>query len=170
MSSRLTRSFTSLDTERVSSRMNFPIVARRVANVSLFLLSGYHNYAQTFYGTPAWNCKWSLLNGDGNMTWGCVSSFVSLSSFRPTSNAYFRFAFFLCFADPTLPSPRTGSLKLKLSTLLGRSKPRPMLLSLRSSTRLPCDEPRPLWRSLGEFSSVLSFGKTAVSDRFSLVP
>ncbi|KAL7410167.1 histidine phosphatase superfamily [Mrakia frigida] len=31
---------------------------------------GYHNYAQTFYGTPAWICKWSLLNGDGNMTWG----------------------------------------------------------------------------------------------------
>lgn len=31
---------------------------------------GWHNVAEAFYGTPAWNDKWSKLNGDGNMTWG----------------------------------------------------------------------------------------------------
>ncbi|BEJ15090.1 hypothetical protein CspHIS471_0408570 [Cutaneotrichosporon sp. HIS471] len=31
---------------------------------------GYHNVAESHYGTPAWNCYWSLLNGDGNLTWG----------------------------------------------------------------------------------------------------
>lgn len=30
---------------------------------------GYHNAAETFYGTPAWNCYWSLLNGNGTVTW-----------------------------------------------------------------------------------------------------
>lgn len=27
------------------------------------------NQAQSFYGTPAWNCYWSLQSGDGNNTW-----------------------------------------------------------------------------------------------------
>lgn len=30
---------------------------------------GYHNVAESFYGSPAWNCYWSLLSTDGNMTW-----------------------------------------------------------------------------------------------------
>ncbi|ORY29348.1 histidine phosphatase superfamily [Naematelia encephala] len=31
---------------------------------------GYHNQAESTYGTPAWNCYWSLQNTDGNITWG----------------------------------------------------------------------------------------------------
>ncbi|KAI5478262.1 phosphoglycerate mutase family protein [Pseudohyphozyma bogoriensis] len=31
---------------------------------------GYHNLAQSTYGTPAWNCYWSLQTTDGNITWG----------------------------------------------------------------------------------------------------
>jgi hypothetical protein len=30
---------------------------------------GYHNVAESQYGTPMWNCHWSLLNGDGKITW-----------------------------------------------------------------------------------------------------
>ncbi|KKY18944.1 putative gpi anchored [Phaeomoniella chlamydospora] len=30
---------------------------------------GYHNVAQTYYGTPAWNCYWSLQDGNGTSTW-----------------------------------------------------------------------------------------------------
>lgn len=30
---------------------------------------GYHNAAETYYGTPAWNCYWSLLNGNSTTTW-----------------------------------------------------------------------------------------------------
>jgi broad specificity phosphatase PhoE len=26
---------------------------------------GYHNAAESYYGTPAWNCYWSLLDGNG---------------------------------------------------------------------------------------------------------
>ncbi|KAM3069432.1 putative phosphoglycerate mutase pmu1 [Clarireedia jacksonii] len=30
---------------------------------------GYHNIAETTYGTPAWNCYWSLKDGNGTATW-----------------------------------------------------------------------------------------------------
>ncbi|PMD62443.1 phosphoglycerate mutase family protein [Hyaloscypha bicolor E] len=30
---------------------------------------GYHNVAETYYGTPAWNCYWSLKDGNGTVSW-----------------------------------------------------------------------------------------------------
>ncbi|QDS70837.1 hypothetical protein FKW77_005130 [Venturia effusa] len=30
---------------------------------------GYHNVAEAFYGTPAWDCYWSKLDGNGTITW-----------------------------------------------------------------------------------------------------
>ncbi|KAF2671226.1 putative GPI anchored protein [Microthyrium microscopicum] len=30
---------------------------------------GYHNAAETFYGTPAWNCYWAELNGNSTTSW-----------------------------------------------------------------------------------------------------
>ncbi|KAL9008318.1 MAG: hypothetical protein Q9173_006545 [Seirophora scorigena] len=30
---------------------------------------GYHNAAESYYGTPAWNCYWSLLDGNGTVSW-----------------------------------------------------------------------------------------------------
>ncbi|KAI1487838.1 histidine phosphatase superfamily [Biscogniauxia mediterranea] len=30
---------------------------------------GYHNAAESFYGTPAWNCYWGPLDGNGTVTW-----------------------------------------------------------------------------------------------------
>ena len=30
---------------------------------------GYHNDAQAFYGTPAWNCYYSEMNGNATVTW-----------------------------------------------------------------------------------------------------
>ncbi|KAB5539561.1 histidine phosphatase superfamily, partial [Coniochaeta sp. 2T2.1] len=30
---------------------------------------GEHNQAETYYGTPAWNCYWSLLDGNGTNVW-----------------------------------------------------------------------------------------------------
>jgi broad specificity phosphatase PhoE len=30
---------------------------------------GWHNAAETYYGTPAWNCYWSLLDGNATATW-----------------------------------------------------------------------------------------------------
>ncbi|KAM3546357.1 hypothetical protein ARSEF1564_000632 [Beauveria bassiana] len=30
---------------------------------------GYHNAAESYYGTPAWNCYWAELDGNGTSTW-----------------------------------------------------------------------------------------------------
>jgi broad specificity phosphatase PhoE len=30
---------------------------------------GWHNAAESYYGTPAWNCYWSLLNGNATAKW-----------------------------------------------------------------------------------------------------
>ncbi|KAL9105701.1 MAG: hypothetical protein Q9227_009185 [Pyrenula ochraceoflavens] len=30
---------------------------------------GYHNVAQDYYGTKAWDCYWSRLDGNGSVTW-----------------------------------------------------------------------------------------------------
>ncbi|KAL4969131.1 phosphoglycerate mutase family protein [Aspergillus stella-maris] len=30
---------------------------------------GWHNAAEDFYGTPAWNCYWALLTGNATATW-----------------------------------------------------------------------------------------------------
>ncbi|OAG06834.1 phosphoglycerate mutase-like protein, partial [Paraphaeosphaeria sporulosa] len=30
---------------------------------------GYHNAAETYFGTPAWNCYWSEKDGNGTVTW-----------------------------------------------------------------------------------------------------
>ncbi|KAG8525462.1 uncharacterized protein KY384_009106 [Bacidia gigantensis] len=30
---------------------------------------GFHNAAEAFYGTPAWNCYYSILNGNDTVTW-----------------------------------------------------------------------------------------------------
>ncbi|KAL8705329.1 MAG: hypothetical protein Q9201_001528 [Fulgogasparrea decipioides] len=30
---------------------------------------GYHNAAESYYGTPAWNCYYSELDGNGTVTW-----------------------------------------------------------------------------------------------------
>lgn len=30
---------------------------------------GWHNAAESFYGTPAWNCYWSLINGNSTASW-----------------------------------------------------------------------------------------------------
>ncbi|KIP09612.1 hypothetical protein PHLGIDRAFT_67274 [Phlebiopsis gigantea 11061_1 CR5-6] len=31
---------------------------------------GFHNAAETFFGTPAWNAFWSKINGNENSIWG----------------------------------------------------------------------------------------------------
>ncbi|KAF2844985.1 phosphoglycerate mutase-like protein [Plenodomus tracheiphilus IPT5] len=30
---------------------------------------GFHNAAESYFGTPAWNCHWSELDGNGTVTW-----------------------------------------------------------------------------------------------------
>ncbi|CDS82355.1 related to PMU1-putative phosphomutase [Sporisorium scitamineum] len=39
---------------------------------------GYHNVAETQYGTPAWDSYWSKLNTDGTLTWGPDAKLTAL--------------------------------------------------------------------------------------------
>ncbi|ORY82331.1 histidine phosphatase superfamily [Leucosporidium creatinivorum] len=39
---------------------------------------GYHNLAESTYGTPAWNCYWSEQYTDGNITWGPDATLTDL--------------------------------------------------------------------------------------------
>ncbi|KAF2132004.1 phosphoglycerate mutase-like protein [Dothidotthia symphoricarpi CBS 119687] len=47
--------------------------APRNERYTLFFLGrhgeGYHNLAETYFGTPAWNCYWSELDGNDTVTW-----------------------------------------------------------------------------------------------------
>ena len=50
------------------------------ADLVLFLArhgEGWHNVAEAFYGTAAWDCYWAEENGNGTITW--VYPFVRLS-------------------------------------------------------------------------------------------
>ncbi|MBW0535277.1 hypothetical protein O181_074992 [Austropuccinia psidii MF-1] len=39
---------------------------------------GFHNVAEAQYGTPLWDCHWSTMMGDGNLTWGPDSRLTNL--------------------------------------------------------------------------------------------
>jgi hypothetical protein len=39
-------------------------------------VQGYHNVAETKYGTPEWDRYWSKLNGDDEMTVRCFLPFL----------------------------------------------------------------------------------------------
>jgi broad specificity phosphatase PhoE len=47
--------------------------AKRDERYALFFMGrhgeGYHNAAESFFGTPAWNCYWSELDGNATSTW-----------------------------------------------------------------------------------------------------
>jgi hypothetical protein len=51
-----------------------------LADVAVLFLArhgeGYHNTAETFYGTSAWDCHWSLQSGNGTVTWVCFPELV----------------------------------------------------------------------------------------------
>ncbi|KAF1841544.1 phosphoglycerate mutase-like protein [Cucurbitaria berberidis CBS 394.84] len=46
---------------------------KRKERYTLFFMGrhgeGYHNAAETYFGTPAWNCYWSELDGNSTVTW-----------------------------------------------------------------------------------------------------
>jgi broad specificity phosphatase PhoE len=47
--------------------------AKKTERYSLFFMGrhgeGYHNAAESYFGTPAWNCYWSEKDGNGTVTW-----------------------------------------------------------------------------------------------------
>ncbi|KAL7893007.1 histidine phosphatase superfamily [Trichoderma sp. SZMC 28014] len=54
---------------------------------------GWHNAAETFYGTPAWNCYWGELDGNGTATWSDAELTVNGIAQASKANAYYKSRF-----------------------------------------------------------------------------
>ncbi|GJN67811.1 hypothetical protein PLICBS_001853 [Purpureocillium lilacinum] len=50
---------------------------------------GWHNVAETYYGTPAWNCYWAELDGNGTATWADPLLTPQGAAEASRANAYF---------------------------------------------------------------------------------
>ncbi|CAG7923200.1 unnamed protein product [Penicillium olsonii] len=51
---------------------------------------GWHNAAETYYGTPAWNCYWSELDGNSTATWADASLTENGVSQALSANAFWQ--------------------------------------------------------------------------------
>ncbi|KAI0009198.1 phosphoglycerate mutase-like protein [Xylariaceae sp. FL0662B] len=64
---------------------------------------GYHNAAESYYGTPAWNCYWGPLDGNGTVTWR--DAHLTEAGIAQCSKAHEFWA--LALAESGLPAPQT---------------------------------------------------------------
>lgn len=64
---------------------------------------GYHNAAESYYGTPAWNCYWGPLDGNGTVTWR--DAFLTEAGLAQCTkaNAFWKHA----LATEKIPAPQT---------------------------------------------------------------
>ncbi|KAF1958982.1 phosphoglycerate mutase family protein [Byssothecium circinans] len=62
---KLAHYISSLNNDRKSKRDNERYVLLFLGRHG----EGYHNVAESYYGTPAWNCYWSELDGNGTSVW-----------------------------------------------------------------------------------------------------
>lgn len=64
---------------------------------------GYHNAAETFYGTPAWNCYWSEQDGNGTVTW--ADAYLTAAGIAQTTkaNSFWKSQ----LATEKMPAPRS---------------------------------------------------------------
>ncbi|KAG5979724.1 hypothetical protein E4U55_004832 [Claviceps digitariae] len=51
---------------------------------------GYHNVAESFYGTPAWNCYWAEREGNGTISW--ADALLTPAGFKEAekANAFYK--------------------------------------------------------------------------------
>ncbi|KAL9079391.1 MAG: hypothetical protein Q9157_001737 [Trypethelium eluteriae] len=64
---------------------------------------GYHNAAQTFYGTPAWNCYWAEVDGNGTAIWADAHLDPAGIAQAETANAFWAHE----LAVQRIPAPQT---------------------------------------------------------------
>ncbi|KAL2073622.1 hypothetical protein VTL71DRAFT_10948 [Oculimacula yallundae] len=64
---------------------------------------GYHNLAESFYGTEAWDCYWSLQSGNSTSTWSDALLTPLGESQALSANAFWR----LQISDQKIPTPET---------------------------------------------------------------
>jgi broad specificity phosphatase PhoE len=95
---------------------------------------GWHNAAETFYGTPAWNCYWSLLQGNGTAYWEDAQ--LTVAGIKQTKIAHDFWASRINLQKISIPgSFYTSPLSRCLATAnltfgdldLGKSKFRPVI-------------------------------------------
>ncbi|KAK0387502.1 hypothetical protein NLU13_5814 [Sarocladium strictum] len=51
---------------------------------------GWHNAAESYYGTPAWNCYWSELDGNGTAVWADAKLTPAGEAQALKANAFFK--------------------------------------------------------------------------------
>ncbi|CEJ80572.1 Putative Phosphoglycerate mutase [[Torrubiella] hemipterigena] len=54
---------------------------------------GFHNAAESYYGTPAWNCYWAELNGNGTSVWADAKLTSAGIAEATKANKYFKSRF-----------------------------------------------------------------------------
>ncbi|KAK6062931.1 CCR4-Not complex component [Seiridium cupressi] len=64
---------------------------------------GYHNAAETFYGTPAWNCYWGEQDGNATVTW--ADAYLTAAGIAQTTKANTFWKSQL--ANEKMPAPRS---------------------------------------------------------------
>ncbi|KAK9772874.1 hypothetical protein SCAR479_10384 [Seiridium cardinale] len=64
---------------------------------------GYHNAAETFYGTPAWNCYWGEQDGNATVTW--ADAYLTAAGIAQTTKANTFWKSQL--ANQKMPAPRS---------------------------------------------------------------
>ncbi|KAI9048773.1 hypothetical protein LZ554_007604 [Drepanopeziza brunnea f. sp. 'monogermtubi'] len=64
---------------------------------------GYHNVAEAFYGTDAWNCHWSLQDGNSTSTWADALLTPTGEGQALKANAFWR----SLIADQKVPTPQS---------------------------------------------------------------
>jgi hypothetical protein len=64
---------------------------------------GYHNVAEAFYGTPAWDCYWSKLDGNETITWSDARITDIGASQALAANAFWKRA----LVEAKMPAPES---------------------------------------------------------------
>ncbi|GAW23475.1 hypothetical protein ANO14919_130340 [Xylariales sp. No.14919] len=64
---------------------------------------GYHNAAESYYGTPAWNCYWGPLDGNGTVIWKDARLTDAGLAQCTKANEFWKYA----LAVAKIPAPQT---------------------------------------------------------------
>ncbi|KAK2697501.1 hypothetical protein QWA68_004425 [Fusarium oxysporum] len=88
---------------------------------------GWHNAAESFYGTPAWNCYWGLQSGNGTATWEDPLLTPAGEAEAHKANAYFKTRFEnegMPFFDSYYTSPLARCVETAVETFQSLKLPK----------------------------------------------
>ncbi|KAJ4154770.1 hypothetical protein LMH87_000049 [Akanthomyces muscarius] len=87
---------------------------------------GYHNAAESYYGTPAWNCYWAELDGNGTSVWADPKLTPQGASEAAKANAYYKTRFEehgMPYFESYYSSPLTRCIQTAQGTFANLSLP-----------------------------------------------